>query len=119
MIGFKQNKKEEVLEEKQEYATKEKNVDKAVRLHANLSTQNLAYTVKDSFPYASWVRENIEDSEVDPIVILESHYNPDFLTTVIAAGNQKISDDLPADYIQDDADGKAVQTSNKIEVNIL
>lgn len=120
MIGFNQNKKGvAVAEEKVAQKVESENNTPAVILYSKLATRRLAYTVKDSYPFAEWVKENIEDPDVDPIVVLSSDCNDEYLMTTITAGVNTVSEDLPADYVQGTAQSKAVSTANKIEVNIL
>lgn len=115
MLGFK-NQEPKLVEPVVEETKKEPEI---VTVQAHLGNHKLKYTSTLDISYIPWINENIEDDFVEPYVIKDSHFNDDFIAKTLESAKQKVSQDLPADYVPQDDMAYAETSSGTVEVNIV
>lgn len=116
MLGFK--KQEEIV--KQEPVVEEvKEETEKVPVQSHLENHKLRYTSTLDISYVAWICENIDEESVDPYINKDSHFNDDFITKTLESAKQKVSQDLPADYVPQDTAAYSDSPTGSIEVNIV
>lgn len=115
MFGFKDNKVENIVKEEPQELQQTEAVQQT---KSRLGNQQLAYTDTTDISYVAWIRDNIDDPDVDPYISCNSNYNDDYVSSVLKSAENEVSADLPADYVPQ-ADVTPNSGTSKIEVNVF
>ena len=94
---------------------------KSVKVKSYLGGSTLHYTDhSNDFSFYPWVEENIEDTDVDPIVSSVNSAVVSYESSIQAVLTTIKQDTLPEDFIPDRSTGSSmVDQKNNLEVTIL